>query len=181
MASVNCLKCKARPAIDSCIICNNPICGECLIRCQVCKKTVCKSHYEVTTTGRRLCDKCMQRRAEIRAERKERKKRERKPVPNLSFEALSEGTDAPEPESTSFESLEAEPGESSESDEDSPKKPTSYTPDSDTVRLPVDVNRPILTASAGQRSSKWVYVVPAIIVLTVIYFVATRLFGLSSY
>ena len=178
MATVNCLKCKARPAIDSCVICKNPLCGECMVRCQVCKKTVCKTHHDVTTTGRKLCDNCMKRRAELRAERKARKKRNRKPVPNLSFEALSEEEGAPEPESTSFE---AEPDESPASGTDSPAQPTSYTPETDTVRLPVDVNRPILTASAKQRRSKWVYIVPAIIALAAVYFVATRLFGLLPY
>ncbi|MCH7959312.1 MAG: hypothetical protein IID08_04250 [Candidatus Hydrogenedentes bacterium] len=178
MATVNCLKCKARPAIDSCVICRNPVCGECLVRCQVCKKTVCKTHHDVTTTGRKLCDNCMKRRAELRAERKARKKRERKPVPNLSFEALSEGEGAAEPESTSFE---AETDESSRSSTDSPAQPTSYTPETDTVRLPVDVNRPILTASAKKRISKWAYIVPAIVALVVIYIVATQIFDAFSY
>ncbi|MCH7911254.1 MAG: hypothetical protein IIB38_16770 [Candidatus Hydrogenedentes bacterium] len=119
----------------------------------------------------------MKRRAELRAERKARKKRNRKPVPNLSFEALSEEEGAPEPDSTSFE---ADPDESSGSSTDSPAKPTSYTPETDTVRMPVDVKRPILTASAGKRTSKWAYVVPAIIALAAVYFVATRLFGVLS-
>lgn len=186
MATVQCLKCKDRPAIDSCTICNNPLCGECLVRCQVCKKTVCKKHHDVTTTGRKLCDVCMQRRTQIRAERKERKEkeRERQPAENLSFESLSDKTDAPIPAreapSTSFE-----PDDEMEtSSADSPSASTSFAPEpseEDDLRMPIDMNRPILTASASQRSSKWVYVVPAIIGLVIMYFVVTEIFVAFSF
>ena len=112
---MECGECNIRSSVGFCHECDILLCEVCTHVCERCKKVVCKSHIQRTSSGRRICVSCVvhhydkrakkaKERRELRAEAAatvdkshKRTKRKKKAPPsasggeNLSFESLNEG------------------------------------------------------------------------------------------
>jgi len=179
MASTVCSICETRAAISECADCKVTLCEECRVKCQICGKVVCREHSDTTTGGRSLCDHCMTRRALAKVERRKQKKLEREKKEGISFEALSSEEDSSRPASATFE----ESPDDGQGEAEAPAHAGSggYVSENQTVRLPIDENRPILTGGGPKSTPRWVYIVGGLFVLAVAYFILSRLFGLAVY
>ena len=144
------------------------LCEECGRTCERCHKTVCKSHIQRTSSGRRICVSCVvhhydqrakksKERREIRAEKaatvvhaKGSKKKKKKSGSSASTPAAPA---AAARESLSFESLQEELGGISAGpavmDDE---RPRAFSPLVDEAAL----NERVLTGSASARKPAWV-------------------------
>ena len=113
----------------------------------------------------------MARRALAKVEKRKRKERKRNKDEGLSFEALSDEEDVQQPVP-----LSSDERRGPDTEPEAPRKSTSYQAERDSVRLPLDENRPILTGSTPKATPKWVYIFPALLGLAIAYFVISRLF-----
>ncbi len=114
MAALQCRVCGQGDAIAFCSETGEPMCANCAATCQVCNAPISKRRVQLTSTGRKLCSKCMAQRNERRKAKKEELKRAaRGPSPadaGVARAAASAGFQspvaaAPKSAGTSFQDL----------------------------------------------------------------------------
>lgn len=164
---MECGDCAIRSSVGYCHECEMLLCEECSRTCERCQKTVCKSHIQRTSSGRRICVSCVvhhydqrakkaKERREIRAEKaatvvhasgsKKKKKKSVPVAPAPAPEAASAG------ESLSFESLQEELGGISAGPAVmEEERPRAFSPLVDEATL----NERVLTGSASARKPTW--------------------------
>lgn len=100
MSSPVCTICQMNNAITSCVECKQLVCGDCSGSCQVCAKSLCKNHVQLTSHGRKLCPHCMAernaQRKRLKAERRKQKAKEEQAA-STSFENLSDSSTGTSP------------------------------------------------------------------------------------
>ena len=169
---MECGSCNIRSSVGYCHECELLLCEECSHTCERCHKTVCRSHIQRTSSGRRICVSCVvhhydqrakkaKERREMRAEaaatgervhhgghkKKHRSKQATAPVPEAE---VGETADAPA-ENLSFEALRMEQGGISAGPAIVDEEPRPMSPLVDETAL----NERVLTGSASQRRPKW--------------------------
>lgn len=75
MAVLQCRVCGKGDALAFCSETGEPMCGACSATCQVCNVPLSKTRVQLTSTGRKLCSKCMSERNERRKAKKDEMKR----------------------------------------------------------------------------------------------------------
>lgn len=110
MAAVQCRVCGQGDAIAYCSESGDPLCGQCAESCQVCRAPISKRRVQQTSTGRKLCSKCMAARNARRKAKKEELRRAQAGAGDApaaaatSFNVLSAGA-PPKSAGTSFQDL----------------------------------------------------------------------------
>lgn len=131
MATVKCAECGVGDSVAICSETGVPLCANCAESCQVCHAPVSRKRVNLTSTGRKLCARCMAERNARRKAQKERLRREAEakkdaqeplqpsaPSPvSVKTPAAPAKPAAAAPESTSFEALMA----------DEPRDSTSFS------------------------------------------------------
>lgn len=163
---MECGDCAIRSSVGYCHECEMLLCEECSRTCERCHNTVCKSHIQRTSSGRRICVSCVvhhydqrakkaKERREIRAEKaatvvhakgsKKKKRKSGSSAPPAAATAASE--------SLSFESLQEElGGVSSGPAVMEAERPRAFSPLVDEAAL----NERVLTGSASSRKPAWI-------------------------
>lgn len=111
MATVQCRACGQADSIAFCAETGEPLCADCAVTCQVCRVPINKKRVQLTSTGRKLCSKCMaDRNARRKAKKEELRRAEKREtnapaaVASTSFQALNDSP-PPKPSGTSFQDL----------------------------------------------------------------------------
>lgn len=78
MATMKCKTCGVGDSIAFCCETGAPICAKCAVSCDVCESPLSRERVQLTSTGRKLCSKCMAERAARRKAKKEEMRREGK-------------------------------------------------------------------------------------------------------
>lgn len=86
MAAIKCSACETNPSITFCNETGVPLCGDCAIACDRCDLPIARSKAQITSTGRKLCSRCMAERNAKRQARREQAKDKRRRT-----EAVEEG------------------------------------------------------------------------------------------
>lgn len=79
MATIKCKTCGVGDSIAFCAETGAPICANCAVSCSVCESPLSRERVQLTSTGRKLCSKCMAERNARRKAKKEEMRREGKP------------------------------------------------------------------------------------------------------
>ncbi len=78
MATMKCKTCGVGDSIAFCAETGAPICVKCAVSCDVCSSPLSRERVQLTSTGRKLCSKCMAERNARRKAKKEEMRREGK-------------------------------------------------------------------------------------------------------
>jgi hypothetical protein len=177
---MECGECNIRSSVGFCHECDILLCEVCTHVCERCKKVVCKSHIQRTSSGRRICVSCVvhhydkrakkaKERRELRAEAavtvdksRKRSKKKKKAPPS-----------APSGDNLSFESLNEGGGDFSGGPAPIADEPAPYSPLVDEEAI----NDRVLTGSGRERSPAWV---TGLALSAVAWFLCLASFGGSS-
>lgn len=77
MATMKCKTCGVGDSIAFCSETGAPICANCTVSCDVCGSPLSRERVQLTSTGRKLCSKCMAERNARRKAQKEQMRREK--------------------------------------------------------------------------------------------------------
>ncbi len=164
---MECGDCGIRSSVGFCHECEMLLCEECSRTCERCHKTVCKSHIQRTSSGRRICVSCVvlhyDQRAKKAKERREIRAEKAATVVHAhgtKKKKKKSGSAAPPPaaapaaaESLSFESLQEELGGVSAGPAVmQEERPRAFSPLVDEAAL----NERVLTGSASAKKPAWV-------------------------
>jgi len=117
MGMVKCSVCGEGDSIAFCAESGAPLCANCAVTCQVCYTPISRERVNLTSTGRKLCTKCMAERNARRKAQKEQLKRRAAEKKQRSDAAISPSPGVPRSSSgaatdaeagTSFSSLTAD-------------------------------------------------------------------------
>lgn len=96
MATVKCNACQTNPSITFCNETGVALCGDCAIPCDRCHVALARTKVQVTSTGRKLCPKCMaERNAKRQAKRQRIKEKSRERKRSEYDEVAPTGIEAP--------------------------------------------------------------------------------------
>jgi len=159
---MECGECGIRSSVGYCHECEVLLCEVCSQICERCKNTVCKSHIQRTSSGRRICVSCVvhhyDKRAKKTKERREMraeavvagdKKSAKKKTSGITSSKATSA--APAAESFSFESLQADMGGVPFTLPTDTRDPELFSPLVDKEAL----NQRVLTGSASTAKPAW--------------------------